>query len=144
MMGAVADVFDFITAQGFAGGSSGWDLLERRMMDKPATDQLVVVGEDGGGLPEIPDDVGIGDSAYKDIGVLLTVRANAWKGTVGFTKAQDIFDAMHGKHNLVMGSTTYLRVRARTPEPVFAGFDERGRPRHTLALLLLTPILATS
>jgi len=143
-MGAVQDVYDFIEAEGFAAGSTEWDLRRRRLMDELTKDQLVVVTEDGGPSPEIPDDSGIGDSAFQDIGVLVTVRAKAWDGDSGLNKASDIFDAMHGKHDLVVGSTTYLRVRAQTPEPVFVGFDDKGRPRHTVALLLLTPILATS
>lgn len=109
-------------------------------MDAPAKDQLVVVTEDGGPLPEIPETEGMGDSAFGDIGVLLTVRAAQFDSDASETKAADIFDELHGKRDLTMGATTYLRVRARTPEPVFAGFDDQGRPQHTLAFMLLTPI----
>jgi len=39
---------------------------------------------------------------------------------------------------LVSGGGLYFGIRALTPEPVFAGFDSRGRPLHTVAFRLLT------
>jgi hypothetical protein len=109
-------------------------------MDEPAENQLVVVSEDGGPPPEIAETEGIGDSAFHDVGVHVLVRAVAWDSDASLDKAAEIFTALHGKRNIVVGSsTTYLRVRARTPEPLFLGFDEQGRPRHTIAFLLLAP-----
>lgn len=136
-MGAVSDVYTFLLAQGLAGGSTGWDLLRRRLMDSPTADQTVVVTEDGGNLPEIREDAGIGDSALQDAGVLVTVRAGAWDGDASLTKVLEIYQDLHGKRNIVLDTTTYLRVRARTPEPIFVGFDDQGRPRHTISFLLL-------
>lgn len=139
-MSAVNDVFTYLTAQGIAGGSTEWDLKRRRLMDAPATDQLVVLTEDGGRAPEIAETEGIGDSALQDVGVHVLVRAEAWDGDASAAKAQEVLDALHGRRDVQLDQTTYLRVRALTPEPVFLGFDEQGRPRHTVALRLLTEL----
>jgi hypothetical protein len=136
-MPAVDDVVAHITAQGLVAGSTGWDVLRRRMMDAPSKDQLVVVQEDGGPAPEIKVGDGIGDSAMKDVGVLVTVRATQWKSDDSRVKAQQVFDALHGLRSATVGSRTYLRVMALTPEPIWVGFDEQGRPRHTIAFRLL-------
>ncbi len=136
----VDDVFHYITEHGIAGESTDWALLRRRMMDAPVSDQLVVVAEDGGNLPEIADGAGIGDSAMQDVGVLITVRGAAWDSDASLTKAQEILTSLHGLRSTVLGSSggpLYLRVRAMTSEPVFAGYDDTGRPRHTIALRLL-------
>lgn len=139
-MGVVSDVFTYLEAQGVAGGSTDWDLLRRRVADKDVTDQLVVLTEDGGGVPEIAESPGIGDSALKDMGVQVLVRGNPWDGDSSLTKAVEIFDTLHGLLDTLVGATTYLRVRAQTGEPVFVGFDERGRPRHTMSFLLLASV----
>ena len=140
-MGAVQDVYDYLEAQGVAGGSTGWTLLRRRMMDDPAEDQAVVVSEDGGLVPEIFETFGIGDSALKDIAILVTVRAAPWQTDDSHAKADDIYDALHGLLHTVVGATTYLRIRAQTPEPVFSGYgDDRGRPRHTIGFMLLADV----
>jgi len=137
---AVDDVFTFIGAGGspLAGGNSGWSLVRRKMGDDPIEDQVVVVAEDGGVLPEIKANSGIGDAAVKDPGVLVTVRAAQWDGDASKAKAAAILAALHGQRNVTLGSTVYYRVRALTPEPIFAGFDDTGRPRHTVAFRLLT------
>jgi len=140
---AVDDVFTYVgpsPGQGLAGGVTGWTLARRRMADPPTfTDQAVVISEDGGPPAEIKAGSGIGDSAIQDAGVMVTVRAGAWNGDASKNKAAAILAALHGLRNvqLVSGGTTYHRVRALTPEPVFAGFDEGGRPRHTIAFRLL-------
>ncbi len=142
-MSAVDDVFTYLgpsPGQGLAGGATGWALVRRRMGDPPTfADQAVVVAEDGGPTPEIKAASGIGAAAVQDPGVLVTVRAGAWDGDASKVKAAAILAALHGKLNiqLVSGGTTYYRVRAMTPEPIFAGFDETGRPRHTIAFRLL-------
>jgi len=100
-------------------------------------DAAVVVGEDGGAQPEIAAPAGIGDSAMGDAGVLVTVRAAQWKSNDSFAKAAEILVALHGLLDVMVGSTQYLRVVALTSEPVFAGFDEQGRPLHTVAFRLL-------
>ncbi len=139
-MGVVTDVFTYLEAQGVAGGSTEWALLRRRVMDQEVTDQLVVVTEDGGGAPEIAESPGIGDSALKDLGVQVLVRGNPWDGDSSLTKAVEVFDTLHGLLDTLVGATTYLRVKAQTGEPVFVGFDERGRPQHTLSFLLLASV----
>lgn len=143
-MSAVDDVFTYLgpsPGQGLAGGATGWALVRRRMGDPPTfTDQAVVVAEDGGPSPEIKATSGIGNAAIQDPGVIVMVRAGAWDGDACKAKAAAIFAALHGKLNiqLVSGGTLYYRVRALTPEPIFAGFDDTGRPRHTVAFRLLT------
>jgi len=136
-VGAVSDVFTFLEAQGLAGGSTAWDLLRRRQMDAPTSNQLVVVSEDGGAAPEIAATSGIGDSALQDPAVQVFVRAGPWDGDAAAAKAQAIFDALHGQRNITVGAHAYLRVRAMTPEPVFLGFDDQGRPGHTISFALL-------
>jgi hypothetical protein len=143
-MSAVDDVFTYLgpsPGQALAGAGTGWALVRRYMGDPPEfTDQAVVVGEDGGPPPEIKAAAGIGNAAVQDPGVLVMVRAKARDSDVTKAKAAAIFAALHGKLNiqLVASGITYYRVRALTPEPVFAGFDETGRPRHTIAFRLLT------
>ena len=136
-MSAVDDVYAYLIDQGIAGGSTAWSLARRRLMDAPAEDQIVVLMEDGGTAPEIPTDEGLGDSALQDAGVHATVRAGAWDSDASVAKAIEIYDALHGLLDTEVGSTTYMRVRARTAEPVFLDFDDKGRPRHTVAFLLL-------
>ena len=137
-MGVVQDMFTYLEAEGIAGGSTEWDLQRRRLMDEPTEDQLVALTEDGGPEPEIAESEGIGDSALQDVGVLVTVQAAAWDGDGSLAKALEIHTALHGKRGITVGSKTYMRVKARTPEPVFLGFDDKGRPRHTIAFLLLS------
>lgn len=140
-MSAVDDVYAYIESQGLANGATGWLLVRRRLVDQPnAPAQTVVVAEDGGNEPEMGAPLGIGDAATSDVGVLVTVRAGAWDGDSGAAKASAILAALHGLRNVVLGgegSTTYFRVKALMPEPVFAGFDAQGRPMHTVALRLL-------
>lgn len=135
MANAASDVFDFIVAQGLTTG--GWSILMRKIMDD--SDQLIVVQEDGGTV-EMPASAGIGSQVMADKGVLVTVRAKESESDVSFAKANAILVALHGLRGveLVSGGDTYLGIRALTPEPVFAGFDDRGRPLHTVALRLLT------
>ena len=139
-MGVVADVYSYLEAQGLAGGSTDWTLLRRRLVDDPASDQIVVLTEDGGLAPECGATEGIGDSALQDVGIQVAVRAGPWDGDAGAAKAQEILTALHGLRDTTLGSHTYRRVRAQTPEPIFLGFDARGRPRHTLSLYLLRDV----
>jgi len=139
-MSVVSDVYAYLEAQGLAGGSTGWTLVRRRLMDAPAEDQLVAVQEDGGLAPESAASAGIGDSAMQDIGVQVMVRAVPWDGDACAAKAQAIFAALHGQRDITLGSTLYYRVRALTPEPIFLGFDDRGRPRHTISFYCLTDL----
>lgn len=140
-MSTVDELFTFIEDQGLAGGSTEWTLLRRRIMDAPANDRLVVVTEDGGLEAEIAAQEGIGDAALADPAVMVTVRAEAWNGDATAQKAAAIFAALHGRQGtLISGGASYLRVRAQTPEPVFAGYDERGRPMHTVSFRLLRAV----
>lgn len=134
---AVADVFAYLTAQNLIGGATGWVGFKRRLVDTPA--KTVVVQEDGGSMNEQPSSAGIGDSALKDPGVLVTVRADPWDGDASFAKAQAIRAALHGLRSvpLTPGGDVYFGISALTPEPIFAGYDENGRPLHTISFRLL-------
>lgn len=130
------DVYTFLEAQALAGGATGWTLTLRRVLDDPATDKQVVVTEDGGPTPETKRSSGIGDSALADGAVQVRVRAEAWDGDTAMAKAKAIFDALHGQHRITVGATQYHRVRAMTPEPVFIGFDDKGRPSVTISFMM--------
>lgn len=143
MATAVNDLYLFLEAQGLAGGSTGWDLVRRRMMDEPVDNQVVVLAEDGGVAPEIKETSGLGDTALEDPAVLVTVRANEWDSDASRAKAGDIMAALHGQRNITVGQTTYLRIVAQTPEPIFAGFDEKGRPLHTISFRMLGLVTAS-
>lgn len=140
MASTVENVASFLEAEGLAGGSTEWILMRRRIMDTPKTNQLVVVSEDGGPPSEIPAAEGIGDSAMRDSGVIVTVRADPWDGDSSSGKAEEIRDALHGLIAADVGEQMYHRVRAMTSEPVFAGFDDKNRPLHTIAFRLLSSI----
>ena len=138
-MGVVDDVTTFLAAQGLVGGATGWQCFRRRMTDQPAIDQAVVVSEDGGSMFELKASEGIGDSALADPGVLVSVRAKQWDGDASYAKAAAIIAALHSKFSqaLVGSGTVYFRIRAMTAEPVFTGYDDQGRPIHTVSFRLL-------
>lgn len=140
-MSVVADVFEFLEDSGVTGGSTGWTLLRRRMNDAVG-DQVIVLTEDGGMAPEIGRSSGIGDSAMRDLGVQIMVRAGPWDGDASQEMAEDIFGLLHGLTCVEMGSTEYVRVAAQTAGPIFAGFDEKGRPLHTIAFRCMTRAFA--
>ena len=140
-MGVVDEVFEFLEDEGVSGGATGWKTFRRRIPDEgPGSDQCIAIAEDGGTQPEMSAQSGMGDSAMADTGVFITVRAEAWDGDASFAKAQEIWSALHGLRDVVLGgsgSATYFRVRALTSEPVFAGYDDQGRPRHTIGFRFL-------
>jgi len=107
-------------------------------MDTPLPDQMVMMVEDGGPPPEMSIAGDGQEVAVKDLGVLVTVRAKQWDGDASLVKAQEILTALHGKVAFALVSRIYIRISAMTAEPVFAGFDEQGRPLHTVAFRLLT------
>jgi hypothetical protein len=140
MSAAVDDIFEYIKAQsGITGGVTGW-LLQRRRLADTGGDQVVVVAEDGGIGPEIPVSTGMGDSALEDPAVMVTVRAKAWDGPASAAKANAILTVLHGLLNVQLfppSGDRYLRIRAQTPAPIFAGFDDQGRPLHTISFRML-------
>lgn len=135
-MGAVSDVQTYLAAQSVVDGATGWTSVRRRMHDQ--ADKLVVISEDGGPPPDMPASSGVGSGALKDPGVQVIARGEPWDGDSSRSKAQDVYDALHGLRDTTLGATTYLRVRAMTSEPVFLGFDENGRPSHSIAFRLKT------
>lgn len=126
----VDDVQAYLEAEGITDGSTSWPSVRRRLHD--GSDQLVVITEDGGPTPEIGAP-GVRSASLKDPAFQVRVRATAWDGDASAAKAQEIFDALHGRLKLEMGEGRYLRVAAQSPEPVFIGYDERGRPEHTIS-----------
>ena len=138
-MAAIDDVFEYIKSQNIAGGTTGWTILRRAIVDT-APDQLVMVQEDGGFPPEVPTADGIGDSALEEPAVMVTVRAKAMDGDASRDKADEVLLALHGKLGAQLVSPngdTYLRIKAQTPAPIFAGFDDQKRPLHTISFRML-------
>jgi hypothetical protein len=136
-MGAVADVQSYLETQGIIGGSTGWVSSRRRLHDGDGSlDKIVVVTEDGGGTPEFKASSGLGDAAIKRPAVQVMVRGEEWDSDASLAKAQAIFTALHSVTGTI-GAGSYLGVHARTSEPIFAGFDERGRPLHTISFVLV-------
>lgn len=130
-MGFVSDVQTFLQNEGLIGGATGWTSLRRRILDD--VDQIVVFSEDGGLEPEQPAAEGIGDNATTDPAVQIYVRGRPWDGDSASAKALAIFDKLQGQRDAVIGSSRYIRIQARTSEPTFLGFDERGRPELTIS-----------
>lgn len=135
-MGVVSDVQAYLQAQGLVDGATDWPSVRRRVHDQ--SNRLVVLTEDGGPEPEIPRAEGLGSGAMKVPGVQVLVRGDPWDGDAALAKARAIHDALHGLAGVTMGEATYSGVRAMTPEPVFLGFEENGRPQFTVAFRLLT------
>jgi len=133
-MGAVSDVQDYLEEQGLIGGSTEWKSLRRNRQDKQ--DKVVVITEDGGPEPEIHKATGIGDSAVRDSGVQVLVRAERLDGDAAYEKAQEIYDALHGLTATTLGETEYIRVVALTSEPAVLQ-DENERPLITWAYRLM-------
>lgn len=137
-MGVVADVASWLETAGLTGGSTGWVALRRRLTDTPQPDQVVVVREDGGPTPEMAAPAGeLGDAAMVDVGVFVLVRGQPSDSDGSYAKAQAIYNALHGARGVLVGAHQYLRVHARTPEPIFVGFDALGRPQHTIGFQCL-------
>lgn len=134
-MGVVDDVQDRLQAQGLIDGATGWPSVRRFLHED--SDQLVVLTEDGGPPPELTASAGIGEAAEKDPGVQVRVRAQEFDSDASLAQAQAIYDDLHGLKGVTLGSTDYHRVAALSPEPVFMGFDDEGRPEHTISFRLL-------
>lgn len=135
-MGVVDDVQAHLAAAGLVDGETGWLSIRGALVD--TQDQVVGITEDGGSTPETSRATGIGDAALKAPGALVTVRAARRKRDDAFNQAQAIWDELHGKNSETLNGTDYLSVRARTPEPVFAGQDDSERPIYTVAFVLQT------
>jgi len=137
LLDLVSDVYNYLNASGLVGGSTGWALIRRKVSDAPTPDQCVIISEDGGPPSEQWAAEGIGDSAMRDPAVHIMVRGKPWDGDASGYKALEIYNLMHSKRGITMGSHYYFRIQSRTASPLFLGFDERGRPQHTLSFLCL-------
>lgn len=133
-MGAVADVQTRLQNQNIVDGATGWTSYRRYFPDEA---KVVSISEDGGFAPEIGVSTGLGDTSFGDPGVQVMVRASkAGGGDESFSKAEEIRSDLHGKRDIDIDGTTYLRIIALTSEPVHAGYDENGRSIHTIAFRL--------
>lgn len=139
-MGIVADVQKYLQQLGIVDDSSDeWPSVRRRVHD--GSDRLVIITEDGGFEPETPAPEGsLGDSALKEPAVQVRVRAEKWNGDAAFAKAQEIFDALHGLLRVELNGTYYMRIKAQTPQPLFIGYDDSGRPEFTISFRAVTPV----
>jgi hypothetical protein len=142
-VGLVADVQAYLgtLSPEVIDGSTEWPSVRRRVNDALGH-QLVVITEDGGAEPETPSASGIGDSALAEPAVQIRVRGEPWDGDGALAKAQEIYDALNGLLGVTMGSTIYMRVKAQTAEPVFIGFDTRGRPEFTVSFSAVRSVTA--
>lgn len=141
-MSAVADVQTYLAAQGLVDGATQWPSVRRTMGDDADPDQpsrLVGIMEDGGPPPDIPADQGVGVAADVDPGVQVLVRGAPWDGDGCVAQCEAIRTALHGLQDATLGATTYIRVRAMTPQPVWLGYDGKGRPTCSVAFRLLAP-----
>lgn len=134
-MGVVDDVQTRLEDQGLIGGSTDWASFRRRLSDD--SDRQVVITEDGGPSPEFPAASGLGSSAVADPGVQVLVRGLPWDSDASQAKAEAIRADLHGLVDITINGTRYIRIRALTPEPIFVGFDDNGRPQHTIAFRLM-------
>lgn len=114
--------------------STEWPSVRRRVHD--GSDQLVVLTEDGGPPPEIPAATGIGSAALASPGVQVRVRGKPWDGDSAKAKAEEVIREMHGRQSAWIGGTLYRSIRSQTFEPVFMGYDDKGRPEFTVSLLM--------
>lgn len=132
-MSVVTDVQDYLVAEGVVDGSTGWPSVRGVLHDQ--SDRLVAIKNDGGALPEIGAASGLGSAAHRDPRVLITVRGAPHERDLSESKAQEIYDKLHGRLATTMGSGTYQRVMAETP-PIEVGQDDNKRPIQTIAFRL--------
>lgn len=129
-MGLVADVQDYLIEQGLVD-----NLWPSAWLRHDESDQLVLITADGGPQMEIARASGIGSAALMRPAVLITVRGEHRDADGPYTKILAIRDALHGLADVVMGSTTYMLVRARVPEPAGPMLDDSGRPEYTMSFI---------
>lgn len=135
-MGVVSDVRSHLVSEGLVEGSTGWTCTRRRVHD--ATDQLVVITEDGGAPPTgVHAASGVGSAVLEDPAAQVLVRGAAWDADASYDKAEAIREELDGASGSV-GSGSYHRIIAQTSEPLFVGYDESGRPQHTISFRFLT------
>jgi hypothetical protein len=144
-MSAVSDVQTHLQYMGLvditmSDAPDDWPSVRRRAHDE--SHRLVVLTEDGGVPPETPADAGIGSSALASPRVQVRVRAEPWNGDASEQKATEIIRELHGRQAITMGETLYMLVTALTDEPVFMGYDDNGRPEHTVSFDLTRAVPA--
>jgi hypothetical protein len=132
-MSVVTDVVSYLATLDIVDGSSDWPSVRGVLHD--GSDQLVAIRNDGGGLPEIGADAGLGSAAFRDPRVHLTIRGAPHDRDGAEDKAQEVYDALHGLMATTLGSTEYHRIVAETT-PIEVGQDENARPIHTVAFRL--------
>lgn len=136
-MGVVSDVQAYLGAEGLVDGTTAWPSVRRRLHDE-AGDRLVVLTEDGGvtGGRDAPS--GLGSDALARPGFQVLVRGAPWDSDSALEQAIALRGALDSVIDRELAEQHYLTIRARTPEPVFTGFDDQGRPQFTTSFLALT------
>lgn len=137
-MSVVADLQSYLATVGLVDGSTGWTSVRRVMHDE--ADRIVALTEDGGLPAELPAAAGIGEGAWGDLGVQVSVRAEQFNSDASYAKAKEILDQLHGLTDANIGSGHYHRVSALTTEPVYLGLDETSRPEHSVSFRLLATV----
>lgn len=129
-MGLVEDVQSYLEDQGLTDDDwpSAW-------LRHDESDQLVLITADGGPQMEVPAAEGLGSAALMRPAVLVTVRGEHRDAYAPYEKILAIRDALHGLTDVTMGSTRYMLVRARVPEPAGPMLDDSGRPEYTMSFI---------
>jgi hypothetical protein len=139
-MSAVADVQAYLESGGLIGESTEWPSVRRRVHDN--SDRLVILTEDGGTPPPLYATQGLGESSSATVGVQVRVRGAPWLSDEALALGRAITAALHSLAGIAIGSQTYEVVTALTADPVFIGFDEKGRPEFTMSFRLTLPMAA--
>lgn len=130
-MSIVDDFQSYLAAQGIVDGGTGWPSSRRFMHDGSA--QLVVISEDGGDPPGVFKAGAVGDAEIRRPALQFMVRGAEGDGDGSRSKAQEIFDLLQDETGVTIGGADYLLITARTPQPIFTGFDDKNRPIHTVS-----------
>lgn len=133
-MSAVSDVQTYLSSLDIVDGSSDWTSVRGLLHE--GSDKLVAIRADGGGLPEVGRSTGLGDAAFKSPRTHLTIRGEPNARDDTEDKAEEIYDALHGKSGTI-GSTYYGLVTADT-NVIEVGQDDKARRIFTVAFTMRT------
>lgn len=120
----LADVQDYLRDLDLIDGTTDWLSVRRRAHDEE--DQLVILTEDGGPVPEIFAPVGIGAASMAFSNVQVRVRGIPHDGDGPRAKLAEIFGVLDSALGVEMGVTRYELVRATASEPA-AFMDDKAR-----------------
>jgi hypothetical protein len=119
----------YLTAQGhgtFDGLGTRSDIYVGRQPPKSPANIIMV--NPTGGVPVLAG----GTRPYDEPTVQLLVRSACREDAAGLRRAQGLYDALHGLHNVTMDATGddpvyVVRVLAQQSAPISAGVDGEGR-----------------